>query len=960
MSDPARQRIRERFGKGSLFLGLPLLALVLIQAGWLYRWDLLIYDQFISAWSRPSADDIAIVAIDEQSLRALGRWPWSRHRHAELVRKLDAAGAKGIALDIVFAEPDTHDPTADAALEAALLESGRVVLPILNEQTREGGQLVETLPIPALTKAAAGIGHVNVEIDADGIARSVYLKAGLGSPYWPTLTLALLFATEGAINQQTLPGERPTGPTMSSHHVWQRDYRALIPFAGPPGHFRQYSYEAVLRGAVDPAAFRGQYVLVGATASGMDDALPTPVSGLSRPMSGVEFNANILDALRNDLTLRPLDHVWVLILTEALVLLSLSLYALLPLRWTLPLVGLTLLLTLLTSFGLLYGTHRWFPPAVTLLVQALSYPLWSWDRLRQAIRALFEKQEFADATLHAIGDAVVVTNPQGVIEYLNPIAEMMLGGSAATLQGQPLGAVFRASDGRGGYSRVDLAALCIQKGHPLSLPEPNFLVNNQGREYAVRASATPLHDPKGRIAGVVIALGDTTETHRLSEQMAYQATHDALTQLPNMSLLRDRLGHALARARRDGGSLTLLYLDIDHFKKVNEGLGRTAGDILLKAVTDRLRSCVDQEDTLARASADEFVCLLEDSHYNERGTELAQKILQAFETPFQISGHEFFITTSIGISMFPRDGEDTDLLLKNADAAMNRAKQKGRDNFQIYSQDMHVRTLERLTLEQDLRRALARNELELYYQPQVGFHEKRTVGVEALLRWRHPERGPVPPIAFIPLAEESGLIESIGEWVLRTACHQAKAWQQQGLPELIIGVNMSPRQFLRPAIVNEVQQILQETGLEPAYLELEITETLLMDDVESGITTMQALKKLGIRLSIDDFGTGYSSLNYLKSFPIDRLKIDKSFLVGIETNQDDLAITLAMIAMAHSMGLTVIAEGVENEAQLAFLHQNGCDEFQGYYWSQPVPAGEIPALLEKRLDLASLATAKPD
>lgn len=942
------------WGRAGLCLGLPVLALVLLQTDWLHRWDLLIYDGYIATWSRPPADDIVIVAIDEQSLRTLGRWPWSRHLHADLIRKLTEADARGIAMDIVFAEPDTADPTADSALQAALAASGRVVLPVLSEQTRTGGQLVETLPLAALTQAAAAIGHVDVELDPDGIARNIYLKAGLGSPYWSTLTLALLAVVDPS-HWQALSGRRPTEVMAPSHYLWQRDYRVLIPFAGPPGHFQQFSYDSVLRGVVNPAAFHDKYVLVGATAGGMDDALPTPVSGLARPMSGVEFNANVLDALKRGLLLQRLGDPWSLLLTLALLLLTLALYALFPPRWTLLLAALALLVTLAIDLVLLHGFHRWFPPAVALLTQSLSYPLWSWERLRDAVRSLFEKEKLAEATLHSIGDAVIVTDTQGVVEYLNPVAETMLGGSFADLRGQPLGAIFRTGDDRGSDSPVNLVALCLEKGRSVGLSEPKVLVNSQGREYAVRASAVPLRDQKGQVSGVVVALTDTTETHRLGQQMAYQATHDALTELPNMNLLRDRLGHAIARARHNDGGVALLHVDLDHFKKVNEGLGRAAGDTLLKVVASRLRDCANKEDTLARAGADEFIYLLEDTRVLERGGDLARAILQCFETPFQAEGHDYFLTASIGICFFPKDGVDAETLLKNADTAMQRAKEKGRDNFQIYAHDMHVRALERLTLEQELRYAIERNQLELHYQPQVSVREGRVVGVEALLRWHHPRHGRVSPMIFVPLAEESGLIEMIGEWALRTACVQAKAWQDQQLPALKMAVNMSARQFLRPTMVEDVGRILRETGLEPAYLELEITESLMMVDVESGITAMYALKAIGVGLSIDDFGTGYSSLNYLKRFPIDRLKIDKSFLIGIETNQDDLAITLAMIAMAHSMGLSVIAEGVENAAQLAFLRVHRCDEFQGYYFSTPVPAREIPALLKKHLEPSSSA-----
>ncbi|MDG4594347.1 MAG: EAL domain-containing protein [Candidatus Contendobacter sp.] len=943
--------IRSRAGwlkKIGLSLALATVALVLVHTNALYRWDWLFYDYNLAAWSRAPADDIVIVAVDEQSLREVGRWPWSRRVHAELVRTLGAAGAKAVALDIVFAEPDATDPATDAELAAALADNGHVVLPVLNEQNRLNGQLLETLPIPALAAAVAGLGHVDVELESDNIARGVYLKAGLGSPRWPTLALALLELTNSTA-QRALPGQRAGGSDSASPYVWRRDYRVLIPFAGPPGHFHQVSYRDVLRGTVSPVLFRNQFVLVGATATGLGDTLPTPVSGLTRPMSGVEFNANVLDALRQGLTIRPLPTGWSLALTGLLVLLPLALYAVFPLRWTLPLAGLALLLTLASSFVLLHGAHYWFPPAAALLIQGLSYPLWSWQRLRRMVRSLFAQKERAQVTLDSIGDAVITTDVEGVVRSLNPVAEILLGGPAAARRGQPLGVLFQVADEQDRRTGLDLIARCLEQGQPVKLPEPSFLVNGIGQRYAVRALAAPLRDPQGRISGAVLALSDITETRRLTEQMAYQATHDALTHLPNLDLLRDRLRHAIARAQRAGLGLALFSVDLDHFKKVNESLGHTAGDALLRAVAARLLDCGREEDTIARVGGDEFLCMLEDLHQEEPVASFARKVMKKLKFPFQIEGHECFVTASIGVCLFPRDGEDVETLLQNADIALYRAKENGRDCIQFYARDIHVRTLERLMMEQDLRKALERQELELHYQPQMDLRQGRIVGVEALLRWRHPRRGMISPLDFIPLAEESGLIEIIGEWVLRTACRQAKTWQQQGLPALRMAVNMSPRQFLRLEVADMVARILRETDLEPRHLDLEITESLLMKDMAGGIAIMHALKAIGVKLSIDDFGTGYSSLSYLKQFPIDQLKIDKSFLREIATRREDAAITLAIIAMAHSLGLTVIAEGVEDEMQLAFLRSNQCDEIQGYYLSRPLPSHELSTLLDKKL-----------
>ncbi|MDG4582807.1 MAG: EAL domain-containing protein [Candidatus Competibacter sp.] len=494
---------------------------------------------------------------------------------------------------------------------------------------------------------------------------------------------------------------------------------------------------------------------------------------------------------------------------------------------------------------------------------------------------------------------------------------------------------------------MDLAVWCLHQGQTIKLPEHSLLVGHSGREYAIRASAAPIRDERGQILGTVLAISDLSEARRLTEQMAYQATYDALTELPNRNLLRDRLRHAIVHAQRTTQGFALLLVDLDHFKKVNESMGHTVGDLLLQGVAVRLRNCGRKADTLARLGSDEFVMVLEDLQQEDWVILFARNILKILEPPFLLKNQECYITASIGVCLFPRDGEDAETLLKNADSALYRAKENGRSTVQCYAQDMHVRAVERLRMEGNLRHALERQEFELHYQPQLDLRQRRIVGVEALLRWRDAGRDLIPPTDFIPLAEETGLIETIGEWVLRTACAQAKAWRREGLPALRMAVNLSPRQFLRPGLVDLVATVLRETGLEAGCLDLEITEGLLMRDVEGNIATLRQLKTMGVRLSIDDFGTGYSSLSYLKRFPIDQLKIDQSFVRDVVTDQDDTAIVLAVIAMAHSMQLEVVAEGVETKEQLAFLRANQCDVMQGYYLSRPAPPHQIATLLRE-------------
>lgn len=425
---------------------------------------------------------------------------------------------------------------------------------------------------------------------------------------------------------------------------------------------------------------------------------------------------------------------------------------------------------------------------------------------------------------------------------------------------------------------------------------------------------------------------------------------DALTGLPNRSLLSDRLAQLIALANRSAKSVAVMLIDLDRFKNINESLGHDIGDQIIIETGRRLASSIPDGDTVARLGGDEFIMALANVD-EEDVTILAQQVLELVSQPMVIQGHEFYPTGSIGISLYPKDGTDCPTLLKNADTAMYRAKAAGRNNFQFYAQEMNARALHRLKLEGGLRRALERQEFVLHYQPQLDIVSGQIVGVEALLRWNPAGKRMLPPIDFISIAEESGLIVPIGEWVLRTACMQSKAWETQGLPPIKMAVNLSARQFQQQNIEEVVHQILEETACNPRSLELEITESVLMETPEATAETLQKLNTMGVQLSIDDFGTGYSSLSYLKRFPIHSLKIDQSFVKDIATDSDDAAITKAVIMLAHSMKLKVITEGVETMAQLDFLRQQDCDQVQGNYFSQPLPEKEMTELLRNKRSL---------
>jgi diguanylate cyclase (GGDEF)-like protein/PAS domain S-box-containing protein len=467
-----------------------------------------------------------------------------------------------------------------------------------------------------------------------------------------------------------------------------------------------------------------------------------------------------------------------------------------------------------------------------------------------------------------------------------------------------------------------------------------------------------LHEPS--VGAIVLNYRDVTQRKATEKQLEYQAYYDALTGLPNRLLFRDRVVNAIAQAERNRRGVAVMYLDLDHFKLVNDSLGHSLGDALLSEVAARLQSCVRASDTISRLGGDEFTILLIDTSSSESIAGVARKILQSFAHPIRVEAHELFVTASIGISIFPGDGDDVETLLRCADSAMYRAKELGRNQAQMFTASMNERYGRRLALEQSLHHALERDELELHYQPIFDRNRKKIVSLEALVRWNHPDRGLVQPAEFIGLAEETGLIVPIGEWVLRRVCHDSRAWRTSGLPPMRIGVNISAPQFQQLSFALVVGSILREYSCDPALLELEITETVAVQNIETTTNAMRELKELGIRIAIDDFGTGQSSLVYLKRFPIDTVKIDRAFVRDVTTDESAAAIVSYVIKLAHTLRLGVVAEGVETEAQWSFLKLNACDQMQGFLFSQPLPAAEAEAFMRsEQAKFSSRETPRP-
>ncbi len=544
--------------------------------------------------------------------------------------------------------------------------------------------------------------------------------------------------------------------------------------------------------------------------------------------------------------------------------------------------------------------------------------------------------------LEQTADSVVITDNKGIVEYVNPAFEGMTGFTRAEAIGKKPSIIKSGKHGLVFYKHLWETIL---EGGVFS----DVFINRRkdGSLYYEEKTITPLKDAQGNITHFISTGKDITERMQTQERLHYLAHHDVLTELPNRVLFMDRLEHTLLQARRSQRLIAVLFLDMDRFKNINDTLGHDVGDRMLQAFGARLRECVREGDTVARLGGDEFAIVLEDIAHVDDVPATAKKILNAFEQPFHDNGRELFITGSIGISLHPDDGMDANTLLKNADTAMYRAKDTGRNNYHFYSADMSAKAFERLMLETSLRHALERQEFLLYYQPQVDMNTNKIVGAEALLRWQHPEQGLVSPAEFIPLLEDTGLIVPVGEWVLQTACNQAMAWVKAGLPPINLAVNLSSRQFGTLNLADVINRILENTGFDPTRLELEITESVIMGNAQETINTLNTLGKMGIKFAIDDFGTGYSSLSYLKRFPIHTLKIDYSFVHDITTDPDNAAIVMTIIAMANNLNLMVVAEGVETEGEFAFLQAYGCDYMQGYLFSKPVPAEAFKELLEK-------------
>lgn len=568
--------------------------------------------------------------------------------------------------------------------------------------------------------------------------------------------------------------------------------------------------------------------------------------------------------------------------------------------------------------------------------------------LKRMMMQIESSKELFRLALNGIPDVFIIYENDLTIQFVNERGVEFFGSASANIIGK------RDED----LLPIDVTSTyrplleLARNGKTTQSQELGFTL--RGREYSFSATYVPMLDDNGNIRQIFGLLHDFTQRRETEQRLSFMAQYDALTGLPNRYLLLDRLDAAMQRAKRNNKLLGVMLLDIDRFKHINDSRGHAAGDILLQQVAQRLASSLRATDTIARLGGDEFTVLVENAAHVDEITQVAEKIKHAFATPFNADGGEVFTTTSVGITIYPFDDQDRDELLKNADVAMYHAKQE-RNAWQLYRAEMNANAARRLDMEIELRHALVRDEFELLFMPQVTIDRRTIVGVEALVRWRNQKLGEVPPADFIPLAEDSGLIVPIGEWVLRAACAQCKAWERAGLAPFTVSVNIAAPQFRRSNLLQLVSNALTEHQLDPRWLGLEITESSIMRYAEQTVQTLTELRELGVAIAIDDFGTGYSSLSYLKRFPVNTIKIDRSFVRDIGSDPNDAAIVSAVVAMSKQLGVKTVAEGVETGAQLAFLARLACDEYQGFLFSHPVSAAEVQALILSQLPPHSAA-----
>jgi diguanylate cyclase (GGDEF)-like protein/PAS domain S-box-containing protein len=873
---------------------------------------------------REASADVVVVEIDPRSLSALGVWPWPRGYHATVLERLLDAGARRVGIDVDFSSRSIADEDATLA-EAVAAARGRVVLPVFRQwQEAEPDELhlVVVEPLPELARHAT-LASINVRPETDGLVRRYTSRIHLKNRALPAFAVAMAGDPR---------------PDLESFYLDFSISSRSIP---------RVSFVDVLTGRFDPSLVRDKAVIIGSTAVELGDQIAVPISAaLPGPLlQGLAFESLLQD--RALLRTSPVST-----LAVALLLTLLIAPALVRMSWR---AG--LLLTSASSAGVLGlagALEQLWPilldvtPWVFSVVGVYGFSLVM--RIdQQALRLLRQRvaiRRTETLMRHVVQnsfDAIVTLDAEGKVETCNRAAEFMFGHAECEIRGSRLAEL--VSSPPEGASQ-DLLVRAAEG------PTEAVARCRDGRRFAVEVVVTAMdvdEDPK-----LVAVIRDITERKAHQEELKFRATHDPLTGLPNRVLLVERIEEALEEASRTRGTAAVLLLDLDRFKEINEALGHGVGDTLLKVAAKRLEEPLRPGDTLARLGGDEFAALLPATSERD-ARRIGRQLIEVLGLPFNVEGFSLEVDASLGITLYPAHGVGAETLVQRADVAMYVAKQE-RSGLVVYGPDQDVDRLRKLTIKSELRSAIEQGRLELAFQPKVHHATDEVVGAEALLRWHHPERGFIPPDEFVGVAEHSGLIRPLTQWVLETSLAQAARWKREGLA-LGISVNLSARNLLEEDLPPRLETLLARAGLAPGDLTLEITESVIMDDPDRSLATMRRLRESGIGIAVDDFGTGYSSLAYLTRLPVDELKIDKSFVMNLDRDPGCTAIVRSTIDLAHEMGMLVVAEGVESEAIWSGLKQLGCDVGQGYHFSRPVPAGEFLAIARQRRGLTPIPQA---
>lgn len=944
--------IRSITGTSKLRAAMLLVVVGLLSvSGWLQRLDWLVYDEIISRQSFQPDSDIVIVAIDEESLRTIGKWPWSRELHAGLIDRLSQIGSNVVALDLLLSEPDVDHPEADKRLKTAIFTHGNVVLPVAPAQNASGDRFSLIQPLASLQRRAT-LGHVDVELDRDGVARRTFLYAGIDIPAFPALGLAL--ADKGSLpNRMRLLSRMPEADKtiVNTGNSWVRSREIMVPFAGPPGTYPRISYARLLNDDDLLDDLRGKIIIVGMTATGLQQGFLTPVS-LTRHnyMSGVEWHASVVDMLRNGRSIYPVPEMVAIAVTVLWVLAVLLVVNIVPGRFR----SLVLLVSLAAGIGLvtmLLGVfHIWLPPGVALIGTLAVYPLQSWQRINEFIQSQFITGSCLQAVFDSVQEGVITVDAKGNILYLNQESERILGARSEQLIGKPLEQLIGVCLIPDKQDR-DVNGSGSADTRPDSRIQHCVLTLPSGDRRTIRVTHRALYDRWRIPAGAVVTISDISDTLEMKQQIARQANYDVLTMLPSRNFLLSRFGELAVSARQHGAALIVCLVSVDNFSKINDAFGYHSGDALLKMIADRLLKLVCSEDLIARWSGDEFMLVVDRPVREGQELQFARKVQETINRRFEINGQEVFISASIGIRISSQPDqvdEKSEIFLDEAVSAMRRVKRQGGNGFQFYaSGQMNAWTREQLEFERDFRLAIENQDkaLHVLFQPIVDVQQKRVVHNEVLVRWAHPTRGLLSPGDFIPLAERVGLIGQLGDLVLWISCRIAADLAKVG-QAVDISVNVASRQLLHPDFLQKVAGVLERTGLPAGRLMLEITESAVISDLPRAAEALVRLKALGVAIALDDFGTGYSSLSLLRELPLGILKIDKSFIQGIEQDHPgdekfDFAIARAIIALGDNLGLGVIAEGVETEKHMEFLRKHHCYLQQGYYFSRPLSTTQL-------------------